>query len=151
MSNMAYEKLISKLRSQLASLEEQIEILPDVNVSNLLVTVVKIFLGQSNPIKIDELYGELNNIRGKALTAIDTYSRTVGESTEDVIPENRHTSERMSEKGYLAQIRHILNEVARLENFLKQKDFRQGFSPSTQRQSKKAKGADTDLGDLNLR
>ena len=152
MSNMAYEKLISKLLTQIKSVEVKIEMLPSVDISSLLVTIVKTVLGKSTkPVEIDGLYEELNNIRGKALTAIDTYARTVDKPTKDIILEDRQTLEKMSEKDYLAQIRHVLNEVARLENLLKQKDVRQGSSHSTQHQSRKAKGFDTDLGDLNLK
>ena len=115
MTNKAYQKLLTKLESNIQTIEQQINLLPDVDLSNLLMLVVKNLLKKSNAdnnLDIDEIYHQLNSVRGKALSAIDTYSRT---------------TDPISEQKYLAQLRHIMNEVTRLERILKTKDIGQFF------------------------
>ncbi len=127
-NNKAYEKLIDKIQHRLIDLEQKINTLPDINLLNLPVIIFKSFSSSS---QIKELDDELNQLRGKVKSTLDTYVRT--NSREESIEGQKDTNNESSfNRGYLSKLMQLSEEINLLKNKLDKKSLQSFLDNKTE-------------------
>lgn len=132
-SSKAYEKLINKIQHNLIDLEKKIDTHPDVNILNLPLIIFKSFSFSS---QIKELDDELNQLRGKVKSALDTYVKTVYRQKNIEIQTNIE-NEASINQGYLSKLMRLLEKIALLEDKLRRKSLQNFLDNTTEKNSEK--------------
>lgn len=113
----SYDKLINKTHNLLFNLEQKIDLLPDVNISNLFSII---FRHNKSSVHIRELHCQLNQIKGKIKSALDTYTTTciIQENIEMLsgIDDDLNTNQ-----GYLLKLMYLSERIIFLEDKLSRK------------------------------
>jgi hypothetical protein len=122
MGNEAYPKLIKKIQGQIDSMQQEICSLEDSNFLNFLMTTVNKFLHPLETvevlIRLDEMYGELNQLRGRVRSALSTYG--ISSLAEDSETE----AESVGSQAYFSKLLDLLEGINLLEQDLRRKDAR---------------------------
>jgi hypothetical protein len=117
----SYDKLINKIGSILLDLEQDIDSLPDIGISNF---VVAMFKNKELSSRVNEISYKLEQVRGKLRSAMDTYAITSVsiDDRETSLPPNEDES---VSQGYLLKLMRLSEKVILLEERLSQKNIRE--------------------------
>jgi hypothetical protein len=135
-----YEKFLSKIEQELASLRIEIEELPNINPLTLPLMLIESLLKPERFDKLRILRERLDTLKGKAKSALDTYSR--GDREGDGTT-------------YLSRITGVTKEINLLTVLLSKKDFHllmnnDDSSSNMRSRARNENKNETDWNDLDL-
>jgi len=160
MGNGAYVKLIKKIQRQIDDVRQNIYSIEDVNLMRFLTFTVgrilyPIRMGESFT-QLEEMYNELNQLRGRVRSALNTYGIVSGvEKLEKQEIQMRPETGDIENRAFLSNLLNLSEQINFLEHELRRKDVRYFADPKSNETSKFRQTSinqeDADWEDLRLK
>lgn len=129
MKRKSYDKLIDKVKTEISSVQREIEALPEINLFNFIVLWWQFSVHAKS---IQSLRERLEKAKAMVNTAIDTFAR--GDSMSDPTAVDKQND--AASNNYFSQLLDLLKEIEILSRQLEKKDFQQFLKnlPANKRQ-----------------
>ena len=118
MQRKSYDKLIDKVKTEISSVQREIEALPEINLFNFIVLWWQFSIHAKS---IRSLRERLEKAKAMVNTTIDTFAKGDNASDSTVVDKQNDAAS----NNYFSQLLNLLKEIEILSRQLESKDFQQ--------------------------
>lgn len=126
MSSKVYTAFINKIQKQINQMQQDISLMEKINLLNFLSLTFEQVLYPAKTQKalsqIDEMYNQLNQLRGKVKSAINTYA--IVKRSEDQEHKIEFETDDSNKSAFLSNLLSLLEQINFIEHELERKDIR---------------------------
>ncbi|MEM8719121.1 MAG: hypothetical protein AAGE84_07400 [Cyanobacteria bacterium P01_G01_bin.39] len=126
MSSKVYTAFVNKIQKQINQVQQEVSLLEEINLLNFFSLTFQQVLYPAKTQKllaqIDEIYNQLNQLRGKVKSALNTYANV--KQLEDQEHEIEFETDDSNKSAFLSDLLSLLEQINFIEHELERKDLR---------------------------